>query len=60
MMRHRQSSEQALGSDSYIFSNQENMQVMIDRLKADIERYRTKTALLACHGGTPQEARRHL
>ena len=34
--------EQALGSDSYIFSNQENMQVMIDRLKADIERYRTK------------------
>ena len=34
--------EQALNSNSYLFSNQENMKVSIDKLKVDIERYRTK------------------
>lgn len=38
----RAATEQALGSDSYLLSNKENMQISIDKLKVDIERYRTK------------------
>ena len=52
----QQLTELALQSDQFIFSNVENMKVSIDKLRVDIERYRTKKP----YWPTTEERRRKL